>query len=129
MMSRSILSYFQTPNGVPNHRGPLSRTIPSSAIAAANKEVRRVIEESSKSKKRGPYKRYTPGDRAKIGRFASENGVMAAVRKFSQEYERINESTVRNFKKAYHEERSRKRKAGEDAAETVNEVPPKKRSY
>ncbi len=43
--------------------------------------------------------------KAKIGRYAAENGNIAAVKKFSKELERnIPESSVRHFKKCYYEE-------------------------
>ena len=51
---------------------------------------------------------------------------MAALRKYSKDYEGIRESTIRGFKKAYLEEKSRKREAGEDD-EMVRDLPPKKR--
>ena len=58
---------------------------------------------------------YTPSQKATIGRFAVENGVMAAKRRFSVKLNvKINDSTVRRFKTAYLEERRRKRDDGSD---------------
>ena len=48
------------------------------------------------------YHSYEPEIKAKIGRYAAENGNVAAVNKFSKVlgYE-LHEATVRNFKRAY----------------------------
>ncbi len=52
--------------------------------------------------------------RAKIGKYACENGVVAASKFFSKGLDKkINESTVRGIKKGYLSELSRKRKAEE----------------
>ena len=48
---------------------------------------------------------YVPTMRAKIGRFAAENGNKRVVEKFSRELKRpLSESTVCGFKKAYYSE-------------------------
>lgn len=47
------------------------------------------------------YQKWTPADRFKIGEYAAENGNIGAVRKFKAEFPRLNESTVRDFKKRY----------------------------
>ena len=52
-------------------------------------------------KERDTYQKWTPTDRFKIGKYAAENGNSAAVRKFKDEFPRLNESTVREFKKRY----------------------------
>ena len=39
-----------------------------------------------------------------MGKYASENGTSAAVRKFQPDFPKINESTIREFKKKYEEE-------------------------
>ena len=58
-------------------------------------------------KKRGTYLVYDDQLRAKIGRYAAENGNKATVEKFSAELAHaIPESTVRNMKKSYLKERS-----------------------
>ena len=46
----SIRSYFQPENGLPDPKGSLSCSLPSQAIALANKEVEKVIR---RTKKRG----------------------------------------------------------------------------
>ena len=119
-MSNSILRYlkeYPSNDHLPNPKGSLSTSIPSSAIASANKQVRAVLE---KSNKRGKYNKYSDKERAKIGKFSAENGTKACVRKYSKQFTSINESTVRRFKRQYHEEVSRKRKNGEN--ESVTEL-------
>ena len=79
---------------MPNPCGPLSRAIPSPAIAAANKEIKQLTQ-CAKSSKRGLYHRYTAKERADIGMYALQNGVQAAGQKFSRRLKiEINESTV-----------------------------------
>ena len=121
MLSKmSILQYYKrvsrpTGSTLPNPDGPLSGSIPSRAIAAANLEVRHTIEASKTQKKRGAYHTYTPQQRTTIGKHAVENGVLSAKRKYSKKLNiEINESTVRSFKKAYLEEMSRKHKVNEE---------------
>ena len=80
---------------LPSPHGSLSSSIPSSAIASANREVQSILE---KSKKGGPYQRYTSNERARIGKFANEFGVKTAVRRYSKDHLKLNESTVRRFK-------------------------------
>ena len=43
-------------------------------------------------------------ERFKIGKYASENGPIAAVRKFEKQFPNMNESTTRTFKKKYESE-------------------------
>ena len=65
---------------------------------------------TKKRRQRGTYTNYTPSDRAKIGKYALENGNLRAMRHFSASYP---ESTIRNFKKKHtksawvHKENSR----------------------
>ena len=83
-------------------------------------------KQKQNSGRRGKYNSYTAEERAVIGKFATENGVMAAKRRFSRQLEaNINESTIRRFKEAYLKERTRKREADED--DNVSELPEKKR--
>ena len=44
----SIRSYFQPENGLPDPKGSLSCSLPSQAIALANKEVEKVIGRTKK---------------------------------------------------------------------------------
>ena len=68
--------------------------------------------------------RYTPEDRAAIGRYACKHGVKAASTYFSRKLgKKINKSSVHSMKVAYLESVRRKRRADEEIAE----LHPKKR--
>ena len=109
---------------LPNPDGPLSHCLPSAAIEEANKEVAEAAPKTPK--KRGSYIKIPDDRRAEIGRYACENGVANAARKYSRVLERsLNESTVRGIKRAYLAELTRKRKAEEECV--VTSLPTKKR--
>ena len=100
-MSHSILRYFKSSQPTAEETGLTSRE-----VGAANKAVQKVIENvSAGASLRGRQKRkytttFTAEDRAKIGRYAAENGYLAAQKRFKSDYD-IGESTVRLFKKKY----------------------------
>ena len=70
---------------LPDPRGPLSKEVPSTAIAAANGEVKHVVE-LQRRKTRGPYTKFTPEQKAEIGKRAAEHGVAATVRYFENDF-------------------------------------------
>ena len=89
----ALMHYFKTKGGLPDPKGTLSRSMPSPAIAEANKEVRKATNEQPL--KRGPYKRYTPHLRAEIGQYASHHGAAAAAHYLLKKLEqRVSETTV-----------------------------------
>ena len=53
--SMSIHWYLKPINGLPDPKVSLSATLPSAAIASANREVEKVV---GSGRKRGPYKKY-----------------------------------------------------------------------
>lgn len=61
---------------------------------------------------RSSYKKYTPKDRYRIGKYASETGSTAAVRKFKDKFPKLNESTVREFRKKYQDQLKAAEKIG-----------------
>lgn len=73
------------------------------AFVAADAEVAAVkTPDSTRKRKRGEYHNYTGEQRAKIAKFAVENGNIRAARHFSQLLGfSINESSVRTIKKCY----------------------------
>ncbi len=92
-----------TRDGLPNPKGHLSTKIPASAIESANELVRETQSQAActKQKSRGVYHKLIPDMRARLGRYACENGIAAAARHFSRGTElgkSINESTVRGIK-------------------------------
>ncbi len=114
MSNNSILNYFTSQSSLPNPKTP-SRSLPSSAIVAANTEVTRMMRnEQEKTTKRKPYNKYTAAQRAAIGKYTAENGVVGARRHFKTYNWDIHEATLRNFKKKYIEEKKRKRLTEEE---------------
>ena len=65
----------------------------------------------------GKYKRYTN----QMGQYASETGTSAAVRKFRPAFPKINESTIRKFKKKYEDLKLAKQQNQEVRAELSTE--------
>ena len=54
----SLLHYFKKKDGLPDPKGPLSQSLSSRAISAANSEVAKVLSDSSSgSKECGEYKK------------------------------------------------------------------------
>ena len=60
-----------------------------------------IIERELKnsSSKRQPYGKYSPEERYKIGKYASENGPIVTARKFQPRFPNMNESNARTFRK------------------------------
>jgi hypothetical protein len=121
---------------LPKPDGPLVSQMPSSSIAAANKEVKAVLDSSNgstsgdpeQSSKRGHYNVYSPSERLQIGKRAAEHGVTATIRYYSRKYPKrpgLKESSVRTWKNKYTAEIARKRRAGE--VTEVTELSQKKR--
>ena len=104
-MSTSILDYFSKEHSKVNlldPRGPLSSKLLPSTIAAANTEVMHIMNspsvatnlKSGGEKLRGEYNKYTPELKAKVARYAIENGNCQAARKFSTTDKVVDESSV-----------------------------------
>ena len=62
--------------------------------------------------KRNSYPHYSGETRAKIAKYAVENGNTKAVKHFEKEFSNLKESTIRNFKKKYYEKLSKARREG-----------------
>ena len=116
----SLLKYFK-----PVLPSSAQTGIGESATLAANKEVEKITEPPSTSRKRKQYATYTEEDRGKIGRYAAENGNVATLKRFKSEYKDLVESTVRSFKKKYLAAVAEKR-AAQDYTE-VSAIPSLKR--
>ena len=111
----SILRYFK--RDTPSH--PLLPKPRSSAEESANAAVLATMEGALQRKRRGVYNYYEPDLRAKIGRYAAENGNKAAVSHFKVKLGRmIPESTVRGMKSIY----LRELESGKDPLE-VTQLP------
>ena len=77
-----------------------------------------------KSKTKTSYQKHSAEGRFKIGKYASENGAIAAVRKFKNSYPDVKESIVREFKSNYEEEL---KKAKRQSRTMAKAFPEKKR--
>ena len=128
----SLFKYFKKGNAsLLDPTGPLACSVPSSSIASANKEVDRILiadGPSNTKKPRGEYAKFTPEQKAMIGKRASEHGVVAAVRHFKKDYPNLKENTVRDWRNAYRLE-LRKRAASKecDGDTSVTVLPQKKK--
>ena len=69
-----------TKDCLPQESGPLSRSIPSSAIASANKAVLKSMESAMKQEGRGKYGKYSSKERAEVGRRAAEFGITSTIK-------------------------------------------------
>ena len=67
-------------------------------------EVRNVLEKADQSPGSGnrkPCVKWTPEQRAKIGKRAHKHGISSALKHFAGEYPNLKKQTVFEFKKAY----------------------------
>lgn len=55
-------------------------------------------EEGASNPKRSMYIQWNEGNRYEIGKYASTNGLAAAVKKFKQRFPTLNESTIQTFR-------------------------------
>ena len=110
---------------LPDPTGSLSVTVPTSSIVAANKEVRKVYEQTSTSE-RGPYVKLTASQRLEIAKRAAEMGTTSTIRYYKCKYPdlKLTEPTVRRLKNSYTFE-LKKRPLEERSS--LEELPTKKR--
>ena len=78
-----------------------------------------------KSKRKTSYQKLSAEDCFKIGKYASENGATAAVRKFRNLYPDMNQITVQGFKSNHEEEL---KKAKRQSRTITKALPEKKRA-
>lgn len=79
---------------------------PESTCSLGAVDTTSISEEiaSTSSRRKSQYQKWSPKDRYSIGKYASENGNAAAMRKYKPDYPNLNESTIRTFKAKYQEE-------------------------
>ena len=80
-----------------------------------------INEHTLGSNVRGNYKKYADEDRYKIGKYASENGSAATVRKFKSGFSKLDESNVHDFKRKYEEKLKISKIKGENISTLVTE--------
>ena len=113
----ALLKYFKREklhDSLQDPHGSLNKQVPSSSIEEANKEVDICYKATNTKKKRSPYSFATPEQKAKIEKYAAENGTTNVIRHFSKEFPKIKESTIRGWKSGYLVELKRRTKQNED---------------
>ncbi|CAG2214783.1 unnamed protein product [Mytilus edulis] len=71
-------------------------------VQTANDAVDTVVSAPSRKRKRGDYINYDEETRAKIARYAVDNGVARASRKFTSDLGRkVSETTIRSMRDTY----------------------------
>ena len=124
----ALLRYFKPANGLPDPRGSLSTAISSDVLTEMNREVEEELGRQ-KSKKRGPYQKFSPSQRSLIGKYTSQHGPTAASRHFSRKLEKsVSRSTAKSIKKDYDEEIRKRRRldANGTGIVEITELPAKK---
>ena len=101
----SLYAYFQKTSKrfLSNPQGPLSKQLPSFCIESTNKHVEELAKEitmGTKSRKRGPYKKYTPKDKAEVANYTTVRGTSAAIRNFKAYSPNLKWTTVNDWKAA-----------------------------
>ena len=115
---KSLLKYFslvKTKDGLPDPTGHLSEVLPSTSIEEANKEVSAElasVDPDSGKKRRSAYMVATLEQKAKVAKYAAENGTTKAIRHFAKDMPELKESTVRGWRTAYLRELTIKVEAG-----------------
>ena len=117
----SLLKYFKPGNALPTVE---QTELPNHAVCSANHAVERMLEkekceqgeDSSGSRKCKYTMSFTAENRAKVGKYAAENGVAMARKHFKQL--NLSESTVGYFRKKYLTEVAKQAKVGDSSAVT-----------
>ena len=123
-MVMALLRYFKAKASLPTaEETALGDTVTQLANTAVLREI-----QAKRPKKRKAYTMYTAEQRATIGKYASEHGNAAAVKKFKADFEggQLGESTVRLFKKRYIEELNNAKRSGATVPE-VKSIDSRKR--
>ncbi|CAC5423080.1 unnamed protein product [Mytilus coruscus] len=106
----SLTQWLQT--GSVKTRTPVTPGLPDPAdcnsthdvliVQTANDAVDTVVSAPSRKRKRGDYNNYDDETRAKIARYAVDNGVARASRKFTSDLGRkVSETTIRSMRDTY----------------------------
>lgn len=96
-----IKKRFPSGPGLPDPNEEKSE-VEANSVQAANDAVDAILLKTPTKRKRGEYAAYDDETRAKIARYAVDNGVARAARKFSGHLEhKVAESTVRSMRDIY----------------------------
>ena len=95
-MSKTIEQFFKPVCG---DGSSSSKEVPAAAVLAAQKEMEKIAKAGQK---RGAYATISEELKAKVAKYAAENGVSASLRHFRSSKELdLKESTVRGWVSAY----------------------------
>ena len=92
--------------------GQLSCDVPSTAIAAVNKEVEKIVIEGSTTKKRNCYQKFILKQKALIGNYPLINGTSAVHPHYVGEFPGLKYTTVCDWKKAISAQQQKEHEAG-----------------
>ena len=112
--------------------GPLSLSLSSSAIVAANREVTKAVESSAQvdskmaNSKRSEYAKFSPAVKIELAKYATQHGVAATLKRHAPKYSGLKKSTVRTWRDSYTAELNTRVKRKDNKIE-VDELPAKKR--
>ena len=98
----ALLRYFKLKKStLSDPEGPLSARISSDCIRETNKEVSSALKE-----KRSPYIKVTQDQKAVVGKYAADHGVINAIRRYQPDFpaDVLKESTIRGWRDAYRRE-------------------------
>ena len=113
----SLYKYFTSNVKLPDPTNAPS-TLPQSSIAAANKEVKKLMSQPGASEKsRGSYDKYTIEQRTAIGKKTYECGITKAIKYYSCEKNgslELKESSVKTWKNAYEKELAKRKRERPD---------------
>ena len=87
-----FLKLDPTKKGLPHPSEPLSTVIPALSIAAANKEVKKIVTTGENKNERGPYIKFSNEAKFVITRYAAENGIAASLRHFASRFSDLKET-------------------------------------
>lgn len=122
----AIYKFFKPCSSI--EHGSISRY--SSSVDTIESEIIKAEEKRHRSKKRGEYLSISQEEKAKIARYASENGVSKALKHFKDK--KLKESTVRGWQSTYKRELKKKIKLAEtvpckSGCNVVDALPVKRR--
>ena len=122
----ALFRYLRPVDSVLDPHGPLLNAVPRGVIEEVNQELKKA---ETQPRKRGRYLFFTAEEKAKVARYGSSHGVLAAVKRFSREFEKdLKENTVRDWVKAYNKELRSKCASTETGGDlAVTKLPSKKR--
>jgi len=76
----ALFRYLRPVDSVLDPHGPLLNAVPRGVIEEVNQELKKA---ETQPRKRGRYLFFTAEEKAKVARYGSSHGVLAAVKRFS----------------------------------------------